>query len=565
MKSEVKIRFIRNFSVEPIEVWLARELRSMGLSLGCEFGGFANAAEDIRSLGDDQSDLLVLALGLEMTASDFGHASWHAQAICERHLMLVKAAIAGAVTPLIINTVLPPMTGSGREVTLPGTRSHAALVEELNGELRTLAAANAGKVALVDWGQFARELGEPRTYDHRFRLTSGAPFAPPFLTRYAEAIAGVVRALSGRIRKCLVLDCDNTLWGGIVGEDGRDGIRLSSDHLPGAYFQEFQRTILDFHARGTTIVLCSKNDEADVLDVLDHHPDCLIHRKHLATWRINWNDKVQSITEIASELNIGLDSLVFVDDSPQECALVGQAMPQVLVRQTPANPDQLVGFLSREGLFDAFVMTPEDLERTRTYQQNRGRSELSAASMDIADYKAQLQTRLSVRIATVADVARVAQLLQRTNQFNLTTRRHDPVEVRRLLDDPDALVICAELSDRFGDLGIIAVAIVLHRGGEAVIDTMLMSCRALGRDAEMAFTSAVFSIAHREWQPVRIRAEYVASAKNSLVADFWERAGLVRDPADESDRAGYRSDRDLETLTRALMPQHVTITEQIHE
>jgi len=567
MKTEFKVRFIRNFSVEPVEIWLAREMRAMALSPSCEFGGFANAASDIQRLSDadgNDASLLVLALGLEMTASDFGHASWAAEAACERHLILVKVAIANAMSPLVINTVLPPITGSGRDVGIPGVRSHVALVDELNVELRKLAVANASKVALVDWGQFARELGEQRTYDQRFWLTSSAPFASPFLARYAQAIAGVVRALSGRTKKCLVLDCDNTLWGGVVGEDGRDGIQLSSDGVPGAYFQQFQRTILDLHARGVAIVLCSKNNEADVLDVLDHHPDCLIRRGHLATWRINWNDKARSIAEIADELNIGLDALVFVDDSPQECALVGQALPQVLVRQTPVVPGQLVGFLAREDLFDAFEVTSEDMRRTLAYQQNRARSAFSASSMDVGDYKAQLSSHLSVRIARPTDVARIAQLLQRTNQFNLTTRRHDAVLVRRLLDDPDARVICAELSDRFGDMGVIAVAIVFRQGNDVFVDSMLMSCRALGRDAELAFASALYAIVDREWRPERLFAEYVASVKNGLVADFWDRAGLIRGSSGDSEHIRYHAKRDLTSLAEAIAPSHVTTTEQIH-
>lgn len=561
----MKLKFVRNFSVEPIEIWLAREARAMGISLACEFGGFASAADDIQKLGIADTNLAVLALGLEMSSGDFGHASWSAQAACERHLVLVEAAIANSVSPLVINTALPPLTGSGRRVALPGGRDHALLVDELNVELRKLAVANAGKVALVDWVQFARELGEQRTYDHRFWLTSGAPFAPPFLARYAQAIAGAMRALSGRTKKCVVLDCDNTLWGGIIGEDGLSGIRLSSDTLPGAYFQTFQRAVLDLHARGVAVALCSKNDEADVLDVLDHHPDCLLQRKHLASWRINWNDKAGSIREIAEELNIGLDSIVFVDDSPQECELVRQALPQVLVRQVPSEPAQLIGFLDRQDLFDPFALTTEDVQRTHTYQQNRARHEFSASLADMADYKAQLQTRLNVRIAAPADLARVAQLLQRTNQFNLTTRRHDPVAVQRFSDDPNARVLCAELSDRFGDLGTIAIAIVLRRGGEAVIDSMLMSCRALGRDAELAFASAVYATASREWHSTHVVAEYVATAKNSLVADFWDRAGLERSPANDTDGVGYRSNGDLVTLAAAIAPQHVTLTEQTSE
>jgi FkbH-like protein len=181
--------------------------------------------------------------------------------------------------------------------------------------------------------------------------------------------------------------------------------------------------------------------------------------------------------------------------------------------------------------------------------------------MDMVEYKAQLQTHLYVRTAVAADVARVTQLLQRTNQFNLTTRRRDPVEVRRLLDDPDVRVLCARLTDRFGDLGVIAAAIVLRRGSEAVVDSMLMSCRALGRDAELAFASSVYAAIDRAWKPDQIRAEYVRTERNSLVADFWERAGLMRD-SESPHGATYQSVGNLSALAKALSPPDVTVEEE---
>jgi len=570
MEGQVKIRFIRNFTLEPIEMWLSRELRSSGMSVDCEFGGFASAANEIQEIAREKEEgvvtLTVLALGLEMTASDFGHASWAAEAACQRHLMLVRAAIAGSNAPLVINTVLPPLFSPTGTAVVPGAKSQASLVEELNTELRSLAGMHPGRVVLVDWGGFARELGEQGTYDYRFWHTSGAPFATAFLSRYAGAIAGVVRALTGQVRKCLILDCDNTLWGGVVGEDGLQGIELSADSLPGAYFQEFQRSILDLHARGVAIVLCSKNNESDVFDVLDNHPGCLIRREHLSAWRVGWNDKARSIAEIAVELNIGRDALVFVDDSPQECELVRSTLPEVLVIKTPDRHAEFAGFLERKNLFDSLVVTSEDLVRTSSYRQNRERNELSSALGDIAEYKKLLGTYLRVRLAAEVDTPRVLQLIQRTNQFNLTTRRHDQATVKRMIADPDALLICAELGDKFGDLGVIAVAIVMRMGDEAAIDSMLMSCRALGRDAEVAFACAVFSTISDLWHSTRVSAEYIASGKNAQAAGFWERVGLVRQQqGGASANVTFYSNENLAALARNNMPSHVIYMDQTNE
>jgi FkbH-like protein len=567
MSDDFNIRFIRNFTLESCELWLRRELRDSGISVRCQFGGFASAAEEIGAIGlqhqVDANNLTVLALGLEMTAKDFGHASWAAEAACEQHLVLIRSAVEKCGSPLVINTVLPPLFSATGIAVVPGERNPGELVDELNLELRRIAAQNPGRVALIDWGNFARELGEKRTYDYRFWHSSGAPFAASFLMRYAAGIASVVRALSGKIRKCLILDCDNTLWGGIIGEDGREGIELSSDTAPGAYFQAFQRSIIDLHGRGVAIALCSKNNETDVFDIVDNHPDCLIRKEHLATWRVNWNDKVQSIAEIVEELNVGRDAVVFIDDSLHECELVRSALPEVLVLRTPENREDLVNYLDRLFLFDALVVTEADIRRTRSYEHNRAREALSKVASDLSDYKKQLGTCLRVRLASELDCARVTQLLQRTNQFNLTTRRHDQAAVIRMLADPDVLVICAELEDKFGDLGLIGVSIIKRMGRDALIDTMLMSCRALGRDAEVAFAGSVFNLVASKWGVRRIVAEYIPTPKNGLAADFWKRMGLAEGDVNVTPegRVIYTSNADPLTLASINMPAHITMTE----
>ena len=566
MSLQYRVVFLRNFTIEPIEMPLRRELASAGIDIACDFGGFSNSAAEIDALerrtatGADVN-LTVVALGLELTASDFGHASWAASAACDRHLMLVRAAVERCRTPLVINTVLPPLSSASGLAAPVNARSHAELVDRLNAELHALAAAHPGHVALIDWTAIARQLGERETYDYRFWYSSGAPFAVKFLRRYAAAIAGVVRSLRGKARKCLVLDCDNTLWGGVLGEDGIEGIRLSSDTLPGAYFQAFQRSVLDLQARGVIIALCSKNNEADVLDVIDNHPDCLLRREHLATWRVNWNEKAQSIAELSDELNIGRDSIVFVDDSAHECALVRAILPEVEVLQTPERHEALVGFLSREHFFDALAITSDDLARGRSYSQNREREALSVSVGDLSEYKRQLDTQLTVRHASRADIPRIAQLVQRTNQFNLTTRRHDHTALETMLDAPEFMILCSELKDRFGNLGLIGVAIAEHRGDDAMVDTLLMSCRALGRDAEMAFMSAVYASLASEWRVGRIYADYIATAKNQLVADFWVRAGLVADETRAGDAGvqGYVSSTTLSSLAARIMPPHVNL------
>ena len=297
----------------------------------------------------------------------------------------------------------------------------------------------------------------------------------------------------------------------------------------------------------------------------------MIRRQHLATWRVNWNDKPQSIKEIAAELNIGRDSLVFIDDSPQECGFIKAAWPEVLVLQTPSNHENLVNFLHREYLFENTFMTKEDILRNKSYQENRDREHLLHNTNDLSEYKLKLETRLKVRKATLIDSQRISQMLQRTNQFNLTTHRYDQNTVSQMIVDSSILVICTELQDRFGDLGLIGLAIVRKQDKDAFFDTMLMSCRALGRDAEVAFASSVLKIIDDEWRVNRVMAEYIRSPKNKLVEDFWEKIGLLvyndanKDP---EERKLYISVTNLADLAKKSMPAHITVVidgNQCHE
>lgn len=529
MSDTKRARFIRNFTIEPIEPWIKRELAGSGIALHCDFGGFATAADEIAALDTTPpADLTVLALGLEMSSPDFGHAGWDTEAACNRLLLLAREAVARSRGTLVLNTALGPLYNLNGGAGVPGQRSAEAAVDALNVALRELAASDPARVTLVDWTQYARQLGEADTYDRRFWYTSGAPFGPRFLAHYARDIAALLRLGAGMVRKCLVLDCDNTLWGGVIGEDGLEGIQLSEDTLPGAYYRAFHRSVLDLYMRGVAITLASKNNEADVMQVLEQHPHTLIKREHLSAWRINWDEKPASLVAIAAELNLGLDALVFVDDNPLECELVARTLPQVRVLQVPSAREELVGLLQRYNPFEALTVTAADRSRNLSYIENRHRAEFSVTAGDLDTYKREIGAELHIRRARETDLARVVQLLQRTNQFNLTTRRYHTEQVRAMLADANTLLLSAELRDRFGDLGLIGVAIARRRGAGAMIDSLLMSCRALGRDAELALAGALYARISAAWQSQWIEAEYIMSAKNAMVAEFWPRAGLER-------------------------------------
>lgn len=511
---------------------MEREFRARGLELALRVGGFAEAHADVASLSSDSGSagnprVVVLAICLEQFSASFGHHDWECEAACAHVLELAELAVANTSATIVLNSVLPPLAPVHGFATVSERLDHMSRVETLNLALRKLAAANPGRVVLLDWVTYARELGEVDTYDRRFWYNSGLPFSQKFLRRYARDLAAIAESVVGKVRKCVVLDCDNTLWGGVIGEDGLDGIRLSDNSVPGAYYQEFQRCILDLRARGVLVALCSKNNDSDVFQVLDQHPHCLIRRQHLAAWRINWNDKAASVVEIASELNIGLDSLVFIDDSAVECERIREACPGVLVLQTPADAGQLPRFLHEQAPCPALAITEMDEKRAAAYQEGRAREEFKAAVADLNEFKARLGTWIRPRPVALADVPRVSQLFQRTNQFNLNGIRRDAAAVEEMLADESCLVYCADIGDKFGDLGLVAVGVVRRSDGDLLMDAFLMSCRALGRDAEFAFLRCLLAEAQARWVSAEaIRANYVATARNGMVVEFLRRAGF---------------------------------------
>ena len=542
----VPLTILRNYTVEPIEPLLRKEFGARGLEPRCVFGSFSDAMSDVLALESNlpsEIGLVVLTLSLETYSRDFGHAGWQCEAACDHLLSLVRTAVDRCPRTLVINTALAPLHPSNGFSIEPGRMSHAQRIDELNLELRRLAAERPGRVVLLDWMAYARELGAANTYDQRFWHSAGLPFSNRFLARYAADIAAVAEVVTGRAKKCLVLDCDNTLWGGVVGEDGLAGIKLSTDSNPGAYFQQFQRAVLDLHHQGVLIALCSKNNEADVLEVLDSHPECLLKREHLSGWRINWNDKAVSIAELAAELNIGLDAMVFVDDAPQECERIRQALPDVTVVLRPTRDEEITDVLQRSRLFPSLVVTDADAMRALSFRDNRQRKEMATLASDAAEYRSKLGTRLRARPATSADLDRIAQLFQKTNQFNLTTRRYDRSAVDALAKDDDTILYCAEVEDRFGSLGLVAVAVARRVCEGSRIDSFLMSCRALGRDVEYSFLASLLREVHRRWGGGFVRTQYLSTAKNQQVADFWTLAGLSRERgADDIDCLFFHPD-----------------------
>jgi FkbH-like protein len=537
-QKRIRIHFLRNFTIEPLEPYLRFQLLRRDIQAQISYGGYDTMQQEMLDPGSDlnrtRPHLIVVSLLPETLDRASATAGWQAGKALARLDDLFAGLIARTNALIVANTVLPPVDAL---LASEQDASRDAQLERLNDWLRTFAMQQPGRVVLSDWVERFSRIGSGEALDARFWKLSQAPFKRDFLNQYAADIADAVQGLNVAAKKCLVLDCDNTLWGGVVGEDGLDGIHLNADDARGSPYYRLQQSVLVLQERGVMIALCSKNNEQDVWDVLDSHPGCLLRKSHLVAWRINWDNKADNIAAIAAELNIGLDSMVFVDDSPQECALVRELLPEVTSLQLPENLRENANFLITGGLFDGVAVTSEDRMRTQLYQQEAQRKKERGSASDLTAYLKSLETEVRIARAGADELARVAQLTQKTNQFNLTTRRYSEAEIQKYATSGEAAVFSMSVVDRYGDMGLTGVLIARREGAKGVVDTLLLSCRVLGRQLEYAFIDQCLLSLEEDWRLEQWDAEYIATRKNSQVADFWERVGF--DLA--QDKGGHRS------------------------
>jgi FkbH-like protein len=366
---------------------------------------------------------------------------------------------------------------------------------------------------------------------------------------YGDLVARILAAKQGRSYKCLVLDLDNTIWGGVVGDDGVEGIVLGQGSALGEAYVAFQQYARELSRRGVILAVCSKNDEASALEPFDRHPEMVLKRADIASFAANWSDKANNIRAIAQELNVGLDSLVFIDDSPFERDLVRRELPMVAVPEVVDDPTYFATTIADAGYFEALSVTDEDRERTNQYRDNRDREISRASATDLDSYLRSLDMRLHQRRFDRVGLRRVVQLINRSNQFNLTTRRYTEDEVRAVMDDPGAFGLQLRLIDRFGDNGVIAIVIGRLQGdGDLYIDTWLMSCRVLGRQVEQATLILIAQEAERLGAH-RLIGHYIPSKKNGMVENHYAKLGFT---VIDTDSAGESHNLlDLKSFTPA--------------
>jgi FkbH-like protein len=428
-----------------------------------------------------------------------------------------------------LNTAVLDGVGSLYGLEYNSPHSLRAVVSGYNAALGSLAQENPS-VIVVDVESLAANIGLERWFDRRLWHLGRIRYSREAIGVLARTYAAAIAARYGLTRKCLVLDLDNTLWGGLIGEDGTEGIQLGHEGV-GLAFVEFQRELRSLSRRGILLALCSKNDPKDALSAIRDHPAMILNEEDFAAQRINWADKAENLCEIAKELNIGLDSLVFLDDNPVERARVRAALPAVAVPEWPQDPSEYRNALLRvvREEFLRFHVTDEDRGRAEMYRaQSQRRPIATAAGGDLESFYRSLEMKVTIGRADARTIPRIAQLTQKTNQFNLTTRRYTQAEIARFAEHPGMRVYWLDLADRFGPNGIVGVIILSEtRAGRWAINTFLMSCRIIGLTVEQAFMNFVAAELAADGA-VALTGEYLPTAKNAIVADLYDRLGFVR-------------------------------------
>jgi len=516
--------------VPPLTAELARHGLLLDITLG-DFDGY------LRELQDTGSQLYLSGLDLALVVLDpqaiFDELPevWRIEELQEATTAklaqlsrLAEKFVSNQPTAtLVLNTVPLQRAHTHQLVDL---RSRAALGiawREFNAGLLRLSAEHQ-RVAVIDFDPLIAAGGP--VGDARMACYAKAHLGDELLGRYAREVAHLTRTIKGLTKKVLVLDLDNTLWDGILGDDGADGIEMATTYR-GEAFGNFQRVAKQIGSQGVLLAVSSKNDQEPVEEVLRTHPDMVLRDTDFVRINANWNPKDANLRDIAARLNLGIDSFVFADDSPFETGLIAASIPQVAVVRLDEEPALHIGKLLADGWFDVLELTAEDRERAALYRTDAARQDLLDSSDDFEEYLANLGVTLTVAPVSESEVARVSQLSLRSNQCNLTTLRMQPDTVRELSQSPDHLVLYLRSADKFGDNGLIGALFCSKSADGLTIDNYIMSCRVLSRGIEQAAIGAL--LAHAKAAGLGpVHASYRPTKKNHRVRDFWPSFGFER-------------------------------------
>jgi FkbH-like protein len=526
-----RLAVLRSFTVEPAVPLLLASAFFSGIDLAVHVGDFNAYAQEILDRESSLYRFAPNAVILALRTADVAPDLWReyadlapeavaeaANRVCNSFQQWIRAFREHSSATLIVHSLEhPPRPGFGL-LDAQLEISQSAMIQQINQEIRRVAREHR-EVYVLDYDALVARHGRLCWLDERKWLTARMPIAAEQLVNLSREWLRFLVPLTGKIAKALVVDLDNTLWGGVIGEDGMTGIRLGAEY-PGAAYQALQRAMLDLARRGILLAICSKNNLDDAMEALKDHPGMLLQPEHFAAMRINWNDKAQSLREIASELNIGIDALAFLDDNPVEREQVRAALPEVSVIDLPDDPLDYAAALRDWPGFERLTLSSDDRQRTSYYAAKREISKAEHSFHSKEDFYRFLDQEAEISRVMPTTLARISQLTQKTNQFNLTTRRYGEQQISEIAARPGWQVLSIKVRDRFGDHGVVGVAITHDQGEVCEIDTFLLSCRVIGRTVETAFLSHIVEdAAVRGLQ--RLSGWFLPTKKNAPAREFY--------------------------------------------
>ncbi|HXB74884.1 MAG TPA: HAD-IIIC family phosphatase [Candidatus Acidoferrales bacterium] len=532
-----RLAVLRSFTVEPVAPILRAAAFTRGIDLETHIGEFNAYAQEIldpeSALYRFRPDAVVLAVQTRDVAPDLWRdyarlgeteRATAAEATLTRFRGWVRAFRERSQAALIVHSLEVPTVP--REGILDGQteQNQTESIRQINRGLRALAREHRA-IYILDYDALVARHGRETWGDERKWLTVRLPVASAHLRHLAAEWLRFLHPLTGKVAKCVAVDLDNTLWGGVIGEDGMTGIRLGQEY-PGAAFQAVQRALLDLTRRGILLAVCSKNNAADAMEALAGHSGMVLRPADFAATRINWNEKAQSLREIAAELNIGLDTVAFLDDNPVERQHIRDQAPEAIVIPLPEDPMRFAQAIRDCPYFERLGLSDEDRRRGEYYASQRERAKLEGTVTSKEDFYRSLEQVAEIAPVNAATLARVAQLTQKTNQFNLTTRRYTEPQIAGMAECPGWRVWSLRVADRYADNGLVAVAVSHLEGEVCEIDTFLMSCRVIGRTVETALLAHLAADARTQgarW----LQGWFLPTKKNSPAAEFYRDHGFT--------------------------------------
>ena len=539
-ESKIKIALLGSFTLDGLNETI--KVKCSELKVGCDtfYGGYNRYNEEILNskskLYSFSPDVCFLILDTRNILGDLFYYPYNLSVDKRREFIqnkinelnnLIKSFKEKSNSKLVIsNFIIPTYSPYG----IFETKTDYGLQEmvfDLNHKLNNIC-RDENSIYVYDINGFVSKHGEENVFDFQQYFFGDVKISLSYIPILANDLLGYIKPTLGLNKKCIVLDLDNTLWGGIVGEDGFNKIKLGPQP-PGNTYVEFQKYLLSLHERGIILAVNSKNNLDDAIEVIKNHPNMILRENHFGCLKINWNDKVTNLKEIAQELNIGLDSIVFIDDDPVNRDFVRETLPEVLTIELPKDPSLYVSTLTELNDFHVIKITEEDKQRGKMYTQQRMRVESEKNSTSFEEYLKQLNIKIHIKKADEFTIPRISQLTLKTNQFNLTTKRYQEEDIKNFSQDKKKIVGCARIEDKFGDNGITSVFIVKKDNEEEwIIDTFLLSCRVIGRGVEEGILDYIINEARKN-NVKRIIGNFIPTKKNKPSESFLPNFGFEKE------------------------------------